>query len=195
MRWACAAPLSAWCCCARGMNCGKRWKATRRSRQEGLHERNQGKDEASGRDDLPAVPRAAVGPRARAGSFPAHARVRELPHPAAGARARIAAADPGDVRGQRTAAVAAGAVPGGGAALHAMDLGTGVWIGGNWRLCAVYDIHRTLAGAIARGGLQRDESAGPADFPEPLLERMAIRDHTSGVFGGGDPGWPGLDVP
>src|ERR1700746_2482058 len=72
--------------------------------------------------------------RALGVSFP-HERMGELPPPAAGARARITAADPGDVRGQRTAAVAAGAIPGGSAALHAMDLGTGVWVGGNRRVC------------------------------------------------------------
>src|SRR5438105_4852971 len=35
MRWECAGPSLAWCCCARGTNCGKRWKAMRRWRQEG----------------------------------------------------------------------------------------------------------------------------------------------------------------
>src|SRR5438874_6231808 len=69
------------------------------------------------------------------------------------ARARIAAADPGDVRRQRTAAVAAGAIPASRGALHAVDLGTGIWIGGNRRVCALYAIHRTLAGPIAGGRL------------------------------------------
>src|SRR5206468_12124822 len=72
---------------------------------------------------------------------------------AACARARIAAADPGDVRRQRTAAVAAGAIPASRGALHAVDLGTGIWIGGNRRVCALYAIHRTLAGPIAGGRL------------------------------------------
>src|SRR6266704_2318613 len=142
MRWECGALSLAWCCCARGTNCGRRWKATRRSRQEGFHERDQGTEiETSGRDDLPAVPRTATGPRARTGSFRSHARLRDLPHVAARAGARIARVDAGDARGKRAAAVAPGAVSGESAALDAMDLGLGVWIGGNGSVRALHHLH------------------------------------------------------
>src|SRR5438270_7160143 len=148
MRWECAGPSLAWCCCARGTNCGKRWKAMRRWRQEGLHERIRGrKVEASGRDDLPAVPRAPARPRARAGSFRPHERVRYLRHAAARAGARVAPADARDAGRHGTAAVAACPVPGKSASLDAMDLGPGVWTGGNRRVRALHGIHRALAAA------------------------------------------------
>src|SRR5215467_8228314 len=180
IRWECAAPSWAWCCCARGMNCGKRWKATRRWRQEGPYERHRGrKFEAFGRDDLPAVPRAATGPRARAGSVRAHAGVRQMPHAAARAGARIPAADASDVRRQRAAAVAPGAISGESAALNAMDLGPGVWIGSNGDIRAVYGIRSALAAAIGAGRIRRIEPAQPADFSGRLLERMAVHADTS----------------
>src|SRR5215472_200855 len=178
------------------MNCGKRWKATRRWRQEGPYERHRRrKFEAFGRDDLPAVPRAATGPRARTGSVRAHAGVRGLPHAAARAGARIAAADTRDARIRRTAAFAAGAISGTCAAVDAMDLGPGIWVGSHRRLRPVCGIHRALADTIGAGGIRRNEPAEPADFPELILERMAIDDHTSGNTSHGDAGRTGIDVP
>src|SRR5215813_9806239 len=112
------------------MSCGRRSKAMLRWRREVLHERERGRhDAASGRDDLPDVPRAATGPRARTGSVRAHAGVRGLLHAAARAGARIAAADTRDARIRRTAAFAAGAISGTCAAVDAMDLGPGIWVG------------------------------------------------------------------
>src|SRR5258707_490697 len=196
MRWECGALSLAWCCYARGTNCGRRWKATRRLRQEGLYERDQGTEfEASGRDDLPVVPRTATGPHARAGTFRAHARMRDLPHAAARAGARIALVDAGDARGKRAAAVASGAVSGKGAALDAMDLGPGIWTCGNGSVRALHHLHSALAAATRTGGVRRIEPAEPIDFPELLLERMAIHDHTSGDIGAGDRGRVGRDVP
>src|SRR5713226_2415727 len=146
MRWECGAPLWAWCCSARGTNCGKRWKATRRWRREGLHERNAERQyEASGRNDAPAVRREATGPHARAGSFRAHAGMRRVPDAAAGAGTRIAAVDAGDAGRRRATALAAGAVSGTGPQVHAMDLGSGVWTGGDGSLRALYRVYRALA--------------------------------------------------
>src|SRR5512137_991137 len=121
MHWECGAPLWAWCCYVPGMNCGKRWKATRRWRREELHERHAGREnEASGRNDAPAVHRAATGPRARAGSFRAYAGMRRVPHAAAGAGARIATVDTRDAGRRRATAFEAGAISGTGAAVDAM---------------------------------------------------------------------------
>src|SRR5467141_5396172 len=117
------------------MSCGRHWKATRRWPREGLHKRNNGrKDEASGRNDAPAVYRAATGPGARAGSFRAHARMRRLPHAAASAGARIAAVDTRDAGRRRTATLAAGAIPGARPQVDAMVLGSGFWTGSDGRL-------------------------------------------------------------
>src|SRR5262249_19133048 len=147
--------------------------------QEGPYERNRGtKFEPFGRDDFAAVPRAATGPRARAGSVRAHTGVRSLPHAAARARARVASADARYAGRQRTAPFAAGAIPGSRAPLDAMDLGTGFWTCGNRRVRALHRIHSTLADTIGAGRIQRNELAGPADFPEPFLERMATHDHS-----------------
>src|SRR5215472_16979624 len=104
--------------------------------------------------------------------------MRKLPHAAARARARIAAADAGHAGRYRTAAVAAGAIPGSGPAFDAMDLGTCFWTGGNGRVRTLHWIHSTLAAAIGAGRIQRNELAGPADFPEPFLERLATHDHS-----------------
>src|SRR5713101_4150858 len=143
MRWECAAPLWALCCCAPGTNCGKRWKGTQRWRREGLHERNAERQyEASGRNDAPAVRRAATGPHARAGSFRAHAGMRRVPDVAAGAGARIAAADARDAGRRRTAALEAGAIPGTGPQIHAMDLGARVWAGSDGSLRVLYGVYR-----------------------------------------------------
>src|SRR5882762_7000262 len=183
MRWECGAPLWAWCCCAPVMNCGKRWKAMRRWQREGLHERTARKqDEASGRNDALAIRRAANGPRARAGSFRAHAGMRRLPHIAARAGARIAAADACDAGGRRTLAFAAGAISGTGAALHAMDLGIGFRPGGDGSLRTLYGIYPALADAIGTGRLRRIKFARTADFSGRNVERMAIRDDTPQVL-------------
>src|SRR5260370_41069237 len=141
MRWECGAPLWAWCCCARGTSCDRRWKATRRWRREELRERNAGeKIETYRRDDTPAVYRTPTGARARSGSFRAHPRMRRLPHAAAGAGARIAAVDPGNAGRRRTAAFAAGAFSGAGPQSDAMDLGVWFRTGGRGRLSAFDEI-------------------------------------------------------
>src|SRR5580700_11504383 len=132
MRWECGAPLWAWCCCARGMNCGRRWKATVRWPREGLREQTAGReDETSGRNDVPALHRTATGPCAGAGSIGAHAGLRGVPHAAASTGEGIAAADARDAGRKRAVAFAAGGIPGKGAAVDAMDLGRGVWTGGH----------------------------------------------------------------
>src|SRR5229473_3050185 len=178
MRWECGAPLWAWCCCAPGTNCGRRWKATRRWRREELHERNAGRgDEAFGRNDAPAVHRAATGSRARAGSVRAHAGMRRVPYAAAGAGARIAAADARDAGRRRTTAFAAGAISGTGSEVHAMDLGTGVWTGGNGSLCALYGVYPALANGTRKSRIRRVEPAGAADFSGRNMERMAVHDY------------------
>src|SRR6266487_5921739 len=146
MHWGCGAPLWAWCCCARGTNCGRRWKATPRWRREEPLERNTGrKDEASRRNDTLAVHRTATGADARAGSFRAYAGMRRVPDAAAGAGAGIAAADAGDAGRRRALAVAAGAIPGTSTAVDAMDLGPRVWTGSDRRLCALHHIYPAVA--------------------------------------------------
>src|SRR5882672_2782633 len=195
MRWACGGPLWAWCCCARGTNCARRWKGRVRWRREELREQDTGRDdEASGRNDVPAVHRAATGPRTRAGSVRAHAGMRGLPDADAGAGARIAAADPGDAGGGRATAVAIGAISGTCAEIHAMDLGLGIWSGGNGSLCALYRVCHTLAGPIGKGGIRRVEPAGLAGISGRLLERMAVDDHTSRGAGDADAGGDWLCV-
>src|SRR6266436_1989537 len=135
MRWECAAPLWAWCCCARGMNCGRRWGKAARWPREGPRE---GRRKfvarcraASRRNDLFVVYRAATGPRAGAGSFDAYAGMRRVPHIAARPGTRIALADARDAGGRGGAAGQAGAVSGAGAAVDAMDLDGSVRAGGN----------------------------------------------------------------
>src|SRR2546421_6864609 len=146
MRWECGAPLWAWCCCVPGTNCGRRSKATRRWRREELDERNvEQEDEAFGRNDTPALHREATGSRARAGSFCTHTRMRHVPHAAAGAGARIAAADTRDAGRRRTATLAAGAISGTCPQVDAMDLGIGFWTGGHGRLPALYGVYPNLA--------------------------------------------------
>src|SRR5712692_3420425 len=170
MRWECGAPLWAWCCSARGTNCGKRWKATRRWRREGLHERNAERQyEASGRNDAPAVRREATGPHAGAG-------------------ARIAAADARDAGRRRTAALEAGAIPGTGPQIHAMDLGARVWAGSDGSLRVLYGVYRALAAATGSGGIRGHEPAWPSDFSGHNVEGMAIHDDTPRGAGDGDAG-------
>src|SRR3989440_11014496 len=195
MRWECGAPLWAWCCCAPGMNCGKRWKAMRRWRREGLDERNaEREDEASGRNDAPAVHRAATGSRARAGSFRSYARMPHLPHTAPRHGTGIAAADAGDAGRGRTAAFAAGAISGTRAQVDAMDLGSGFRTGGDGSLRALYGIYPALAAATGTSGIRRVEPAGPADFSGRNVERMAIHDDTPRGAGDGDAGGTGSNV-
>src|SRR6266702_396449 len=195
MRWECGAPLWAWCCYGPGTSCGKRWKATRRWRREGLHERNAGrKDEPSGRNDTPAVPRAATGPRARAGSVRAHAGVRHVPDAAAGSGARIAAADERDAGRCCGLWVAARAISGTRPAVDAMDLGIGIWTGGHGSLRALFGIYSTLAAAIGKSGIRRIEPAGAADFSGRNVERMAIHGDTPRGTGDGDAGGIGSNI-
>src|SRR6267378_6690289 len=175
MRWECGAPLWAWCCCVPGMSCGKRWKATQRWRREGLHERSaEGPREASGRNDAPAVHRAAIGSRARTGSFGAYAGMRRVQHAAAGAGARITAADSRDAGRRRTAAFAARAISGTCPQVDAMDLGRGFRTGGNGRLRTLYRVCPVLAAATGSSGLRGVELAWLVDFSGRNVERMAI---------------------
>src|SRR5712691_5611025 len=195
MRWECGAPLWAWCCCEPGTNCGKRWKATRRWQREELHERNAGREnEASGRNDAPAIRRAATGSRARAGSFRAHAGMRRVPHAAAGAGARIAAADASDAGRRRATSFAAGAISGTGPQVDAVDLGISFRTGGDGNLRTLYGIYPDLAAAIGKRGIRRIEPAGLADFSGRNMERMAIHDDTPRGTGDGDAGGTGSDV-
>src|SRR5712692_2268266 len=195
MRWECGGPLWAWCCCVPGTSCGERWKATRRWRREGLHERNAGrKYEASGRNDAPAVHRAATGARARAGSFRAHAGMRQLPHAAAGAGARIAAADTRDAGRRRTATLEAGAISGTGATVDAVDLGIGFRTGGDGSLRALYGIYPAVAAATGTSGIRGVKPAGPADFSGRNVERMAIHDDTPRGAGDGNAGGTGSNA-
>src|SRR6266851_5328854 len=195
MRWECGAPLWAWCCCVPGTNCGKRWKATRRWRREGLHERNaEREEEASGRNDAPAVHRAATGSRARAGSFRAYTRMRRSPHAAPRAGAGIAAADTRDAGRRRTAAVTARAISRTCPQVDAMDLGSGFRAGGDGSLRTLYGIYPALAAATGTSGIRGLEPAGPADFSGRNVERMAIHDHTPRGAGDGDAGGTGSNV-
>src|SRR5438309_7123802 len=195
MRWECGAPSWAWCSCVPGTNCGKRWKATRRWRREGLHERKTGrKSEASGRTDALALYRAATGSRPWAGSFRAHAGMRHLPHVATGAGARIAAADSRDAGRRRANAFAAGAIPGAGAQVHAMDLGISFRSGGNGGLRTLYGICPALGTATGASGIRGVEPAELADLSGRNVERMAIHDHTPRSAGDGDAGGTGSHV-
>src|SRR5438309_653147 len=195
MRWECGAPLWAWCCCVPGTNCGKRWKATRRWRREGLHERKTGsKSEASGRNDALVVHRAPTGSRPRAGSFRAHPGMRHLPHVAAGAGARIAAADSRNARRRRAIALATGAILGTGAQVDAMDLGTSFRAGGDGSLRTLHDICRALGAETGGSGIRGVEPAELADLSGRNVERMAIHDHTPRGAGDGDAGGTGSHV-
>src|SRR5580693_89379 len=69
-----------------------------------------------------------------------------------------------------------------------MDLGIGVWAGGNGSLRILYAIYPALADAVGAGGIRRIEPAGPADFSGHHVERMAIRDHTPRGTGNADAG-------
>src|SRR6267143_4168834 len=69
-----------------------------------------------------------------------------------------------------------------------MDLGPGLWLGGNGSLRALYDVRPTLATAIGTSGIRRVEPAGLADLSRRFLERMAIHDHTSRGAGDADAG-------
>src|SRR5438477_10012726 len=187
MRWECGAPSWAWCSCVPGTNCGKRWKATRRWRREGLHERKTGrKSEASGRNDALALYRAATGSRPWAGSFRAHAGMRDLPHAAAGAGARIAAADSRDAGRRGANGLAARAIPGAGAQVDALDLGISFRAGGDGSLRALYRICPALGNATGASRIRGVEPAELADLSGRNVERMAIHDHTPRSAGDGD---------
>src|SRR5713226_7155397 len=104
MRSECAAPSWAWCCCARGMNCGRRWANAALSLREGPYDRNgptiaRRFHEAPRRNVLLVVHRAATGPRASARGLRARAGVQRVPHLAARAGTRIAAAHARHARG------------------------------------------------------------------------------------------------
>src|SRR6266571_2431450 len=195
MRWECGAPLWAWCCCARGTSCDRRWKATPRWRREEPLERNTGrKDEASGRNDTLAVHRTATESRAGAGSFRAHTGMRRVPDAAAGAGTGIAAADAGDAGRRRAVAVAAGSIPGTSTAVNAMDLGPRVWTGSDRRLRTLYRLYPAVAATTGTGGIWRVKPARAADFSGGNVERVAIHDHTPRGAGDADPGGIGRAV-
>src|ERR1700730_15175679 len=146
MRWECAAPSWAWCCCARGMNCGTRWdKAARWLREEPREGRRYffGKrgDAAPRRNDLFVIYRAATGPRAGAGGFRAHAGMRRMPHAATRPRTRIALTDARDAGGRGGAARQARPVSGADAQVDAMDLDGSVRAGRNRSLRLIYRVH------------------------------------------------------
>src|SRR6266403_4718163 len=69
-----------------------------------------------------------------------------------------------------------------------MDLGPGIWVGGDGSLRALYNVRPALARPIGKGGIRRVEPAGLADLSRRLLERMAIHDHTSRGAGNADAG-------
>src|SRR5258708_20766891 len=195
MRWECGAPLWAWCCCVPGTNCGKRWKATRRWRREGLHERNaEREEEASGRNDAPAVHRAATGSRARAGSCREYPRMRRATHAAPRGGAGMAAADTRDAGRRRPAGVTARESSRTCQQVDAMDLGSGFRAGGDGSLRTLYGIYPALAAATGTSGIRGLEPAGPADFSGRNVERMAIHDHTPRGAGDGDAGGTGSNV-
>ncbi len=81
--------------------------------------------------------------------------------------------------GRRAAAVAAGGISRTRAEIVWMDLGRGFRLGGYWRLRALHGTCRALAGAIGASGIRRHEPFELTYFSRRLLERMAIRDHTS----------------
>src|SRR6266403_5105454 len=192
MRWECAAPLWAWCCCARGMNCGRRWgKAApwpREGPREGGRKFVARCRAASRRNDLFVVYRAATGPCAGAGSFDAYAGMRRLQDIAARPRTRVALADARHVGGRGGAAGQVGAISGAGAAVDGMDLDRSVWTGGNWGVCAVQHLHWALADGVGKGRVWRVESFEFADFSRRLLERMATDGYFVGGAGAGDGG-------
>src|SRR6266567_3114426 len=195
MRWECGGPLWAWCCCARGTNCGRRWKATPRWRREEPLERNTGrKDEASGRNDTLAVHRTATGADARAGSFRAYAGMRRVPDAAAGAGAGIAATNAGDAGRRRAFAVAAGSIPRTSTAVDAMDLGPGVWTGSDRRLRTLYGLYPAVVATTGTGGIWRVNPARAADCSRGAVERVAIHDHTPRGGGDADPSGTGRAV-
>src|SRR6185369_17652506 len=146
MRWVCGAPSWAWCCSARGMNYGRRWGIRARLRREGRSERRKSNarrdagagNATSGRNDVSALHRAAAGPDARAGSFRARTGLRSVPHAAARAGARIAAADARHAGRRGALARAADAISGAGAPVDAMDLGNRVRLSSDGYIRALY---------------------------------------------------------
>src|SRR5260370_27131681 len=114
--------------------------------------------------------------------------MRRVPYAAAGAGARIAAADARDAGRRRTTAFAAGAISGTGSEVHAMDLGTGVWTGGNGSLCALYGVYPALANGTRKSRIRRGEPAGAADFLGRNVERMAVHDYIPRGTGDGNAG-------
>src|SRR6266852_6595086 len=199
MRSECAAPSWAWCCCARGMNCGRRWAKAARSLREGPYDRNgptivRRFPEAPRRNDLLVVYRAATGSRASTRSFRAHAGMRRMPHAAARAGARIAAAHARDARGRGGASGEAGAVSRAGAQVHALDLDFSLWFGGHRSLCAVRLVRGAVAAGTGKSRFWRLQSFEFADFSRRLLERMATDDRFVGGARAGHRGgiWLGV---
>src|SRR6266852_4992482 len=175
MRSECAAPSWAWCCCARGMNCGRRWAKAARWPREGPYDRNgptiaRRFHEAPRRNDLLVVYRAATGPRACAGGFRAHPRLRRMPHAAARPGARIAFVDARDAGRRGGAARPAGAVSRAGAEVHAMDLDCSVWAGRNRSVRAVHHLHWALAAGVGTSRIWWLEPFEFAHFSRRLLE-------------------------
>src|SRR5258708_10120742 len=120
--------------------------------------------------------------------------MRRVPDAAAGRGGRIAAADAGDAGRRRTTSRAARAITRKGAAVDAVDLGLGVWPGGDGRLRTLYDIYPAVAAAAGTSRIRRIEPAGLADFSGRNVERMAIHDDTPRGAGDDDAGGSGGNV-
>src|SRR5450432_4700943 len=65
-----------------------------------------------------------------------------------------------------------------------MDLGAGVWAGGNGPLCALRGLHRAVARPAGTGRIWKHQHAESVDFSGRVLERVAIGDPSAG--GGGN---------
>src|SRR3989442_12971729 len=100
--------------------------------------------------------------------------MRRVPHAAAGAGARIAAADARDAGRRRTTSFAARAIPGTGPQVDAMDLGIGFRTASYRRLRTLYGIYPTLGATTGTNGIRRIKSAGLADFLRCHAERRGI---------------------
>src|SRR3989442_15386499 len=113
--------------------------------------------------------------------------MRCVPDAVAGAGAGIAAADAGDAGRRRALAVAAGAIPGTSTAVHAMDLGPGVWTGSDRRLRTLYRLYPAVAGATGKGGIRRGKTALAGCFLRGDVEKGANHVHTPRSAGDAKP--------
>src|SRR5258708_30884736 len=114
--------------------------------------------------------------------------MRRVRYAAAGAGARIAAADARDAGRRGAPSFAAGTIPRTGAQVHAMVLGTGFRTGGHGSLRTLYTIYPALADPIGKCGIRRIQPAGLADFSGRNVERMAVHDYIPRGTGDGNAG-------